>query len=79
MEMQEIHSHLKAAVSSPLLTRTMITGKSTAQKRSKVVGGMACAIKPVLMVCTSMAEATQTPRILLRGSRGTVGLGTNTF
>ena len=47
MEMQEIHSHLRAAVSSPLLTRTMITGKSTARKHSKAVGGMACVIKPV--------------------------------
>ena len=78
MEMQEIHSHLKAAVSSPQLTRTMITGKSTARKRSKAVGGMACVTKPVLMVCTSMA-ATQIPRILPRESRGTVGLGTSTF
>ena len=73
-----MHSHLRAAVNSPLLTKTMITGKSTAQKPSKVVGGTACAIRPVLMVCTSMA-ATQTPRILRRESRGTVGLGTNTF
>lgn len=78
MEMQEIHSHLRAAVSSPRLTKTMITGKSTARKRSKVVGGTACVIKPVLMVCTSM-EATQILRISPRESRGTVGLDTNTF
>ena len=62
MEMQGIHSHLKAAASSPLWTRTMINGRITAQKHLKVVGGMVCAIKLVLMVCTSMA-ATQTPRI----------------
>lgn len=78
MEMQGIHSHLKAAASSQLWTRTMINGKITARRNSRVVGGMASAIKRVLMVSTSM-EATQTPPIMPRESRGTVGQATNTF
>ena len=79
METQEIHSHMKAVPSSPLLTKTMMNGRrTTALKYSKVVGGTACVIWPVLMVCTSL-DATQTQRILPRESRGIAGLGTNTF